>query len=119
MCIRDSNYGAKRYDRVRHCFRFTTVVSAVYASCVCLATLLFPEFFIRLFNADPALVEAGVPALRLYFCLFFMLSLQMAGQYSFVALGKLSLIHIYSPGPDGTGRGRTPLPSADTAFPWP
>ena len=82
------NYGAKRYDRVRHCFRFTTVVSAVYASCVCLATLLFPEFFIRLFNADPALVEAGVPALRLYFCLFFMLSLQMAGQYSFVALGK-------------------------------
>ena len=82
------NYGAKRYDRVRQCFRFTTVVSAVYASCVCLATLLFPEAFIRLFNADPTLVEAGVPAMRMYFCLFFMLSLQMAGQYSFVALGK-------------------------------
>ena len=26
--------------------------------------------------------------MRLYFCLFFMLSFQMAGQYSFVALGK-------------------------------
>ena len=82
------NYGAKRYDRVRKCFTFTTLVSAVYASGVCLVTQLFPAFFIRLFNSDPQLLQAGVPAIRLYFCLFFMLSLQMAGQYSFVALGK-------------------------------
>ena len=34
------------------------------------------------------LVEAGIPALRIYFCLFIPMSLQMAGQGVFVGLGR-------------------------------
>lgn len=81
------NYGAGRYDRVKKCFQFTTLVCAAYASMVCAVTLLFPEFFIRLFNSDSELLKLGVPAMRVYYCLFFMMFMQMAGQYAFVALG--------------------------------
>ena len=47
-----------------------------------------PEALIRIFNADPQLIEYGVPATRIYFCAFFAMFMQMVGQTSFVALGK-------------------------------
>ena len=34
---------------------------------------------IRVFNSEPEVVAAGIPALRIYFCLFIPMSLQMAG----------------------------------------
>ena len=34
------------------------------------------------------MVAAGIPALRIYFCLFIPMSLQSAGQSVFVALGR-------------------------------
>ncbi len=34
------------------------------------------------------MLTAGAPALRLYFSMFYMLTLQIAGQYAFVALGQ-------------------------------
>ncbi|WP_303620384.1 MATE family efflux transporter, partial [Hungatella hathewayi] len=47
-----------------------------------------PEFFIRIFNQDADLVREGIPAMRIYYFGFFMMSLQFAGQSVFVALGK-------------------------------
>ena len=49
---------------------------------------LVAEFFIRIFNREGDLVEAGIPAMRVYFFGFFMMSLQFAGQAVFVGLGK-------------------------------
>ena len=57
------NYGAGRYSRV-------------------------PGLLIRVFNSEPEVVAAGIPALRIYFCLFIPMSLQMAGQGVFVSLGR-------------------------------
>mgnify|MGYP000175799253 CR=1 FL=1 len=34
------------------------------------------------------MIEQGIPALRIYFCLFIPMSLQMAGQGVFVSLGR-------------------------------
>lgn len=48
----------------------------------------FPEFFIRIFNRTGDLVEAGIPAMRIYFFGFFMMAFQFAGQAIFVGLGK-------------------------------
>ena len=82
------NYGAKEYGRVkkRNC---------VCICCFCLYTLgvwslvhAFPEFFIRIFNRTGDLVEAGIPAMRIYFFGFFMMAFQFAGQAIFVGLGK-------------------------------
>lgn len=82
------NYGAEEYGRVKKAIVFTSVFSIIYTTLAWALLHGFPEFFIRMFNQDLALIEAGIPALRLYFFGFFMMSLQFAGQAVFVALGK-------------------------------
>src|SRR5699024_1667433 len=39
-------------------------------------------------NREGGMIEAGIPAMRVYFFGFFMMSLQFAGQAVFVGLGK-------------------------------
>lgn len=82
------NFGAKEYGRVRQGIRFTTWISVLYSTFAWIILMVFTETFIHLFNSDPRLVEAGVPAVHLYFFGFFMMSFMFAGQSSFVALGK-------------------------------
>ncbi len=82
------NYGAGEYGRVKKGIIFTSVVSIVYTFLIWSAVHGFPEFFIRIFNREGDLVEAGIPAMRVYFFGFFMMSLQFAGQAVFVGLGK-------------------------------
>ncbi len=48
----------------------------------------FRSSFIRIFNRTGDLVEAGIPAMRIYFFGFFMMAFQFAGQAIFVGLGK-------------------------------
>lgn len=82
------NYGAGKYTRVREGIRFTSLICILYTVAAWLFTLLFPAQFIHLFNSDPGLIEKGIPSLHLYFFGFFMMSLQFAGQSTFVALGR-------------------------------
>lgn len=82
------NYGAREYNRVRKSIVFMSAVSIAYTVVVWLFVHECPEFFIRIFNREGELVEAGVPAMRVYFFGFFMMSLQFAGQAVFVGLGK-------------------------------
>ena len=82
------NYGAKRYDRVKEGIRFMAKVCMGYAFLVWGVTELFPGVLIRIFNQDASLLEVGIPSMRLYFAAFFAMWMQMAGQYSFVSLGK-------------------------------
>ena len=79
------NYGAKEYGRVKKAIVF---VSALYTLGVWSLVHAFPEFFIRIFNRTGDLVEAGIPAMRIYFFGFFMMAFQFAGQAIFVGLGK-------------------------------
>ena len=82
------NYGAKEYGRVKKAIIFSSVVSIIYSLITWGFVHGFPEFFIRIFNQDEALVQAGIPAMRIYYFGFFMMSLQFAGQAVFVGLGK-------------------------------
>ena len=82
------SYGAGRYSRVRSSIRFSVAVTVGYAAVFWAAAMLFPGLLIRVFNSEPEVVAAGIPALRIYFCLFIPMSLQMAGQGVFVSLGR-------------------------------
>lgn len=82
------NYGAGEYGRVRKSIVFMSAVCIIYTVIVWLFVHEFPDFFIRIFNREGELVEAGIPAMRVYFFGFFMMSLQFAGQAVFVGLGK-------------------------------
>ncbi len=82
------NYGAKAYDRVRQGIRFTTSITFVYALVMWGIVMAVPGVFIHLFNSGEELLAAGVPAFRIYFSIFFCMSLQNIGQSIFVALGR-------------------------------
>lgn len=82
------NFGAKEYGRVKKAIVFATGFTITYTVIMWTFVHGFPEFFIRIFNNDPDLVAAAVPALQIYFFGFFMMAFQFAGQAVFVGLGK-------------------------------
>ena len=81
------NYGARAYDRVRDGIRFNTVIGFLYTALAWLLVFFFPRVWIGIFSPDPQLMEQGVEMLRIYFFGFVFMSLQMAGQSAFQALG--------------------------------
>lgn len=82
------NYGARRYERVRESVFFMTAVSLAFTMAVWAVILIIPESIIGLFTSDPLLIEAGVPAMHIYFFGLFLAALQFSGQYTFVAVGR-------------------------------
>ena len=82
------NYGAGLYSRVRQSIRFSVAGTVGCAALFWAAAMVFPGALIRIFNGDAEMLAAGVPAMRIYFCLFIPMSLQMAGQGVFVSLGR-------------------------------
>ena len=81
------NYGARRYDRVLSGIRFNTLMGAVYTLAAWVLVLVLPRLWFGIFSDDPAMTEAGVEALRIYFFGFVCMALQFAGQSAFTALG--------------------------------
>lgn len=90
------NYGEKAFDRVRQAIKFVTVVCFCYALFVWGIIKIAPEFFIKLFNNDPVLLEKGVPALHIYFFGFCFMALQFTGQATFQALGEAKYAIFFS-----------------------
>ena len=82
------NFGAGKLDRVRKSVDFTVVVMIAYTAVIWAALMIFPRTFIGIFSDDKQLIEAGIPALRIYFGLFIFLSLQMSSQSVFLGLGR-------------------------------
>ena len=82
------NYGAGKYGRIRQGIRFSTAAGLVASAVPWVFIMAFPALFIRIFNSDPALIELGIPALRLYFVAFVFQTFQVVGQSVSQALGK-------------------------------
>jgi len=90
------NYGAGEYDRVKQAIRFISIVTISFTVVSWLAVSFFPVFFIKIFNHDEELIAAAIPAIRVYFFGFCMMSLQFSGQASFVGLGKAKQAAFFS-----------------------
>ncbi len=90
------NFGAREYGRVKKVIVFTAVVAILYTTGIWMIIHGFPEFFIRIFNHDAEIIRAGVPAMRIYFFGFFMMSLQFSGQAIFVGLGRSKFAIFFS-----------------------
>ena len=82
------NYGAGEYDRVKQSIRFSTTVTVVYTFIIWAVIMLAPGALIRIFSRTPELVDAGIPAMRMYFGLFVFMSLQIVAQFVFLGLGR-------------------------------
>ncbi len=82
------NYGAGQYHRVRQGIRFTTVLTVGYSIAIWAVVMLLPGPLIQIFNNEPDLIEAGIPAFHIYFATFFCMAFQFIGQSIFVGLGR-------------------------------
>ena len=82
------NYGAKKYGRVCESIRFTVGMTVAYSAAFWALAMLLPTPFIQIFSSEPDIITAGIPALRLYFCMFIFMSLQMSSQHLIVSLGR-------------------------------
>jgi Na+-driven multidrug efflux pump len=82
------NYGAGEYGRAKKGIFFIGAVGIAYTVLAWLCIDTNPEFFIKIFTSDAEIVAKGVPALKIYFQGFFMMSLQFCGQSAFVSLGR-------------------------------
>ena len=88
------NFGAGNTDRVKKCFQLQLLVCAGYTCLFWLASMLFPQVFVQIFNNDAALVEHTSWAMRIYMAGIFSIGFQMTCQQCFMALGqaKVSLL---------------------------
>lgn len=82
------NYGAERYDRTKTGILFVAKLNFLSLFVPYVLLMLFPGFFISIFNDDPALIEVGKVCVRIFFLTHFSMSFQSTGQSCFLALGK-------------------------------
>lgn len=90
------NYGARKYERVKSAIKFMSLSCIIYTTGTWVILKIFPLFFIKLFNKDPLLIDKGIWCMGVYFFGFFMMSLQFAGQSTFVSLGKSTFSIFFS-----------------------
>ena len=90
------NYGSDDRDKVKKAIRFMTYLGFGYTMLIWLLLSLFPSFFIRIFNHDPALIAAAVPSLHIYFFGFVMMAFQFSGQSVFKSLNRAKYAVFFS-----------------------
>ncbi len=82
------NYGAGCYGRVKSAIKFMSASCIIFTAFAWAVLFFEPEFFMKLFTGEQALIRAGVPAMRIYFCGIFMMALQFSGQSTYLALNR-------------------------------
>ncbi|MBR2954077.1 MAG: MATE family efflux transporter [Clostridia bacterium] len=82
------NYGAKNGNRVKQAFKAFLTICFSYVFVFGMAIELFPQFFIKIFNDNPELMETATWTIRLYGCALVFFGIQMAVQQTLIALGK-------------------------------
>lgn len=82
------NYGAGNDKGVKKAIRIITFAGVVYTLIAWLFIILFPQFFIHIFNSEPDLLQIAIPAMHVYFFAFVFQAFQYCGQTVFKSLNK-------------------------------
>ncbi|MBR7553071.1 MATE family efflux transporter [Allobacillus sp. GCM10007491] len=88
MPIVGYNYGAQNYDRMRETIWLTMKVVTISATSITIILVAIPEPFLRIFTANPEVIEEGSTAMRILFSLFFVVGVQIVAGGLYQALGK-------------------------------
>jgi putative MATE family efflux protein len=82
------NYGARRFGLALKALKIATIASTTLSLLAFAILYTIPGPIIKIFNTDPALVEAGIRASRLIFWSMPLMGLVMVGATSFMSIGK-------------------------------
>lgn len=84
------NYGARNVKRVKQAVGAMFIVNFAIIFVIGLLIELFPAFFIKIFNNDPALLEIASRMLRIFGAALMFFGLQMSVQQTMISIGKAS-----------------------------
>jgi putative MATE family efflux protein len=82
------NYGAKKYDRVKHALKLAILSATAITTTGFILIQLFPTQLIGIFNKDPELMEIGVHGIRIYLLMLPIIGFQIVSSSYFQAIGK-------------------------------
>ncbi|ETI87927.1 MAG: Mate efflux family protein [Clostridium butyricum DORA_1] len=85
------NYGANKMDRVGKTFKLLLASCITYTVLIGGTVLLFPEFYVSIFNDKPELVEITSWCMRIFFIGTLIFGGQIACQQTFLSLGKAKI----------------------------
>ncbi len=80
------NLGAGKTDRVKSTFRYLLFACVTGSSLIWLLCMVSPAAVASIFTNDSSLIQYSIQAMRIYLCMLFIYGVQVACQYSFVAL---------------------------------
>jgi putative MATE family efflux protein len=85
------NYGAKRYDRVKHALKLAIIAATAITTTGFIIIQLFPEQLISMFSNDPALIEVGARGIKIYLFMLPVIGFQIVSSNYFQAIGKAKI----------------------------
>ncbi|HBF7047974.1 TPA: MATE family efflux transporter, partial [Clostridioides difficile] len=85
------NYGSGQLDRVKKTFKLCLLSCFTYSTILWLLLMIFPAFFVSIFNKNPQLLSMTSWSIKIYFAGAFMFGIQIACQQTFLALGKATI----------------------------
>ena len=85
------NYGANNMDRVKKAFKVLFISSVTMALTLWAMVMIFPGFFVSLFNDKPELTEMTIWGMRIFLSMIWVMGAQMACQQTFIALGQAKI----------------------------
>lgn len=88
------NFGARKIDRVKKTFKLLLASCLTYSFTSVALLMIFPKFFVSIFNNKPELVQITSWSIKIYFAGMCIFGAQIACQQTFLALGqaKISLL---------------------------
>lgn len=81
------NYGAGNGDRVKRTFLLLLKVSLIFTTGLWLMAMLVPQIFAHMFTENVELINAVIPAMRIFMAVYLIFGIQVSCQNTFVALG--------------------------------
>ena len=94
--IMSYNYGAKQFKRVKSTSNHLLVIVLVYYLLVWACLMSFPGFFAGLFTEEGDVYRCSITAIRIFFCLQFLMALKTAGQSNYTSLGMAKYALFFS-----------------------
>jgi putative MATE family efflux protein len=82
------NYGAKKFDRVKHALKLAILAATAITTTGFIIIQLFPRQLISIFNKDTELLSIGIHGIRIYLFVLPIIGFQIVSSSYFQAIGK-------------------------------
>jgi len=82
------NYGAKKFDRVNKTLKLAIMAASTIVLIGFIATRLFPQQIIQLFNKDKDLIKIGTNGMKIFLIMLPIIGFQIVSSNYFQAVGK-------------------------------